>query len=121
MRGRCPTCKRRRDQESDARRPSAAKRGYDTKWADFARRWLARFPWCGQRVDGVQYAEHSSCTALGRRELAACVDHIRALRAGGRHYDGANLQSLCGNCNRRKNIKSEGGFGRAPRKGDDSW
>lgn len=117
MRGRCPSCKQRRDRESDARRPSASARGYDTRWHGFARAWLARYPICGQRADGAIYTEASSCAALGRRTPAECVDHIQALRDGGRQYHVGNLQSLCSDCNRRKGIALEGGFGR-PRLGN---
>lgn len=113
VRGRCPTCKLRRDRANDQARPSASARGYDAKWASFSKQWLERYPWCGQRIDGARYAADSECTARGERNPAECVDHIEALAAGGRLYEGINLQSLCGACNRRKGIRLEGGFGRS--------
>lgn len=118
VRGRCPTCKQRRDREHDAARPGASARGYDAEWATLAREWLARYPWCGQRLDGRLYPDDSACTHRGERVAAECVDHIQALRAGGRRLDRRNLQSLCSDCNRRKGIRSEGGLGgraRSPR------
>lgn len=115
VRGRCPRCTKARQSEKDAARPSPAARGYDTQWSDFSQRWLSQFPWCGQRVDGQLHAQDSRCVQDGRRVYAEVTDHIVALRHGGRRFDRANLQSLCGACNRRKGIASEGGFGRAPK------
>jgi len=112
-RGPCAFCKRRRDKESDAARPSAKERGYDGEWTQFSNAWLSRFPWCGQRADGALHPEHSECVRLGHRRYADCTDHIVALKDGGRRFDRGNLQSLCGDCNRRKGIELEGGFGRA--------
>jgi len=106
--GRCPTCATARERA----RGSAHARGYTSAWADYSRRWLARFPLCGMRRDGQLHAEHSQCVQRGLETPATCTDHIQALRAGGARFDGANHQSLCGDCNRRKNIQFEGGFGR---------
>jgi 5-methylcytosine-specific restriction enzyme A len=106
--GRCPA----HAQAYDHRRGTAAERGYDGAWAAFSRTWRQRFPWCGMRADGQLYAEHSHCVQQGRRTPAACVDHIRAMQAGGPRFDPQNLQSLCADCNRRKNIALEGGFAR---------
>jgi len=83
-------------------RPSARARGYASAWDDYARAWLARFPWCGQRQDGQLHAEHSWCARRGRRERARVVDHIRSLAAGGALLDPANHQSLCYSCNTKK-------------------
>jgi len=108
VRGVCVMCRR----EKDRARPSAAARGYDTAWHAYSVRWLAAFPWCGQRFDGLLYSEHSRCAREGRRERATCTDHIVAMKAGGAKFDARNHQSLCGPCNSRKNIAHEGGFGR---------
>ena len=86
----------------DVRRGSAVDRGYDETWAKYAKRWLRKFPICGQRLDGVQYAEHSQCTARGTRVAATVVDHIVSLRNGGKRFDPNNHQSLCNACNVRK-------------------
>lgn len=83
-------------------RPSAAARGYRGGWAGYAREWLRRYPWCGQRQDGQLYAVDSRCVQLGRRTPAKVVDHIQSLAAGGPLLDPANHQSLCAACNTRK-------------------
>jgi 5-methylcytosine-specific restriction protein A len=106
--GPCQRCTQQRDQA----RGSAAARGYDEQWANYSRAWLARYPWCGQRVDGTIYPEHSRCAQQLTRTRAEVTDHIVAIKAGGSRLDPANHQSLCGACNRRKGIALEGGFGR---------
>lgn len=106
--GPCPTCARKRDQA----RGTAHARGYTAEWADYSRRWLARYPWCGQRADGLRHAEHSRCTRDLHQVRATVTDHIVAIKHGGARMDPRNHQSLCGPCNRRKAIELEGGFGR---------
>jgi 5-methylcytosine-specific restriction protein A len=86
----------------DERRGLAAARGYDEAWAKYARRWLRRFPICGQRLDGRIYTEHSACARTGQRVPATVVDHILSLRNGGAKFDPLNHQSLCNACNVRK-------------------
>ena len=83
-------------------RPSASQRGYSSTWTVYARDWLARFPWCGQRQDGHRYAEHSACTRLGRDTRATVVDHIQSIARGGDVFDPGNHKSLCTRCNTRK-------------------
>jgi 5-methylcytosine-specific restriction endonuclease McrA len=114
VRGKCEACSKRRAREQDAARPGATARGYDGKWATFARQWLERYPYCGQRIDGKIYTEDSECAQRGLRADAECVDHIQALKAGGKKFAGENLQSLCTRCNLRKGIAREGTFGRKP-------
>ena len=65
-------------------------------------RWLRQFPWCGQRMDGRLYAEHSRCVQAGLRVRAECTDHIVPLREGGARLDPRNHQSLCLACNTAK-------------------
>jgi 5-methylcytosine-specific restriction protein A len=116
----CPSCRRvvpagpcrRCSKKKDDDRGTAASRGYDAEWSKYSRAWLDRYPWCGQRADGQRHAEHSRCVQRGLATKAAVTDHIVALRAGGSRMDPRNHQSLCGPCNRRKGIASEGGFGR---------
>jgi 5-methylcytosine-specific restriction endonuclease McrA len=96
--GRCKTCAKRRAQA----RPSAAARGYDALWAAYAREWLTRFPWCGQRLDGRLHSDDSRCVQRGERVLARVVDHILSLRDGGARLDPRNHQSLCASCNSQK-------------------
>lgn len=81
-------------------RGTARQRGYDTTWARYSRRRLHQFPFC---------------VRCGR--LAEVTDHIVPIRlAPERRLDPTNHQSLCADCNRRKNIEEEGGFGREPRR-----
>lgn len=86
----------------DHPRPSARARGYTSAWSAYARAWLVRFPWCGQRQDGHRYAQHSACVRRGLTVQAHVVDHIRSIVAGGAVFDPANHQSLCRACNTRK-------------------
>lgn len=98
----CPTCQGTQRTLSDGHRGSARERGYDHKWDVYSKRWLARFPWCGQRMDGRFHAEHSRCVQTGQRTLAQVTDHIIDLAKGGAHRDEANSQSLCRRCNTAK-------------------
>ena len=91
----CSTCKREREQ----RRGTAHQRGYDKRWARYARDFRARFPFCGQRVDGRFYSEHSLCTREGVKRLGDVVDHITPIRDGGPVFDPSNHQTLCARCN----------------------
>jgi 5-methylcytosine-specific restriction protein A len=99
--GRCLACTRRRDEV----RGSAASRGYDEAWARTSRAWLARRPWCGQRLDGRLHTEHSRCAQRGERVAATCTDHIVAIRDGGSRLDPMNHQSLCTSCNTAKDAR----------------
>ena len=94
-------CTRHRG-EYDALRGSATARGYDVTWSRASSSWLTRFPWCGQRIDGLFHGEHSQCAARGDRVRARVTDHIVPLREGGARLDPRNLQSLCVACNTRK-------------------
>jgi len=88
-----------RQRTNDAKRGSAASRGYDSKWARESKAFLAALgnPLC----------------ACGCGRPADMVDHIRAPKGDMRlFWDRSNWQPYNGVCNRRKNIKSEGGFGR---------
>jgi len=101
----CPRCGRRVLGGGRCRlhqRPSAQARGYTHAWADYARAWLVRFPWCGQRHDGQLHAEHSGCARRGQQVRARVVDHIRSIVDGGALLDPSNHQSLCYGCNNRK-------------------
>lgn len=78
-------------QRADSSRPSAAKRGYDTKWRAFRREYLLRHPAC----------TGPACMALPfyLRPPATDVDHIDGLGPLGPHgFDEANLQALCHSC-----------------------
>lgn len=97
-RGRCAACAR----TADRQRGTAQARGYDSRWATYARQWRQRYTLCGMRADGQLYAEHSRCVQQGRVQTAECVDHIVPLSRGGAQYDPHNLQSLCVACNTAK-------------------
>jgi 5-methylcytosine-specific restriction protein A len=45
-RGRCGDCDRKYQQRRDAKRGTAAERGYDSKWAKASRAFLAKHPTC---------------------------------------------------------------------------
>jgi 5-methylcytosine-specific restriction endonuclease McrA len=94
----CPRCTRARLEAY----PTSPRRGYSKAWHRTAQTFRARFPFCGQRMDGAFYAEHSHCWRNGRRILAQCVDHIRPISAGGEVLEWSNLQSLCFRCNSLK-------------------
>ena len=100
FRGSCPVCAQQRDRS----RGTARQRGYDPAWDAYSRRWLAQYPWCGQRAGGGFSAEHSRCASLGERVRATVTDHIVALADGGAHMDPRNSQSLCTSCNTRKAV-----------------
>lgn len=108
----CPRCARAARKRSDARRGTAAVRGYGSAWARWRRRWLDRHPLCGDRLDG-RSAEHSRCWAEGRLVPAAEVDHIRPVSGPDdpRFYDPAAVQSLCRACHSRKTATVDGAFG----------
>lgn len=72
---------------------------YGPGWTVYAKQWLVRFPWCGQRMDGQLHAEHSACVRRGARVQARVVDHIRSVASGGAVLDPRNHQSLCRSCN----------------------
>lgn len=60
--GQCRACSSRRDRESG--RPSARKRGYDTRWDQASRAYLGKHPYCAM------------CSAEGKQVLATVLDHI---------------------------------------------
>ena len=72
-------------------RPSAAKRGYGSKWQRLSKAYLRRHPLCVR------------CKAQGRFTTATVVDHIIPYR-GNPHlmWDESNWQALCKPCHDRK-------------------
>ena len=71
-------------------RPTSAVRGYDARWARYARRYLRQHPLC------------AVCQADGYTEAAVLVDHIRPLALGGSMWEPDNHQGLCVPCHARK-------------------
>jgi 5-methylcytosine-specific restriction protein A len=88
---------------TEQRRPSAHKRGYTRKWAEYSKARLRRHPLCV----GYPLGYH------GERVVEATVtDHIESAGvAPHRFWDEKNHQSLCDRCNKVKAIEEEGGFG----------
>jgi 5-methylcytosine-specific restriction enzyme A len=88
---RCPSCQRAwqrpRQRRQDARRPTAAQRGYDATY---------------QRLRAIVLADDPPCYRCGAP--ASTVDHILPLSLGGTNTLD-NLRPACGRCN----------FGRAVR------
>lgn len=81
-------------------RPSAAKRGYGSKWQRASKTYLRKHPLCVK------------CLAKGRFVTATVVDHIVPHR--GDHYlmwSDTNWQALCMNLNERVGV-NEGVFER---------
>lgn len=95
---------RARKAERDARRPSSSARGYTSKWANESKAWLAQpgREWC----------------ACGCLRPADMVDHIVAPKGDkALFWRRSNWRPFNSLCNRRKNIREEGGFGRKPAPG----
>lgn len=90
-----------RKRRYDDRRGSAARRGYDARWARFAKAYRERNPLC------------RPCQARGRLEPTFAVDHIVPLRQGGAKFDEDNLQPLCETChNSHKQSEDRLGYSR---------
>ena len=72
-------------------RPSAAKRGYGSKWQRLSKAYLRKHPLCVR------------CKAQGRFTATTVVDHIIPHR-GDPHlmWDESNWQALCKSCHDRK-------------------
>ncbi|MFC5421040.1 endonuclease [Bosea eneae] len=92
-------CQRAKAKAHDAKRGSAASRGYTGNWRKESKAFLA--------LPG-----HERC-ACGCGRVANMVDHIRAPKGDqALFWDRSNWQPFNVDCNRRKAIRSEGGFGR---------
>ena len=91
---RCESHKRKRNKIGEASRPSAAKRGYGSRWREARRAWLAKHPLC------------VLCGESGRTVAASVVDHVVPHR-GDRQlfWDSSNWQSLCEKCHNRKTAR----------------
>ena len=77
---------------------------------------LHRYPLCGMRApEAYDDGWRGECHELGRIRKANVADHIRAHKGDlALFWDPRNRQSMCDDCNRIKNIRYEGGFGRRP-------
>ena len=74
----------------DAKRGTAAERGYDARWSKVRLLHLSNEPLC------------RLCAAQGRVTAADLVDHILPIADGGAVLDEDNLQSLCRRCHDAK-------------------
>lgn len=82
---------RERKARHDARRPTAARRGYNHEWRKARRDFLATRPYCLR------------CGAI-----AATVDHIKPHRGDDRlFWDRTNWQPLCTPCHSRHKQREE--------------
>lgn len=78
---------RDRNARHDARRPSAAKRGYNGEWRKARTEYLAAHPHCRE------------CSKHGVTRLASVVDHVVPHRGDKRlFWHRANWQPLCEPC-----------------------
>lgn len=97
----CPIhTKAAKAREYDRHRGTAASRGYDRRWSEAARDYLAEHPLC------------VGCESEGRTELATLVDHvIPASVAPGRFWDRGNWQGLCkGHHNAKTALEARGEY-----------
>lgn len=95
--GRCPECKRTHQRERDAKRGSAAERGYDADWRAVRSLVLAR--------------DRHTCRYCHR--TAKTVDHVVPLAEGGARLDPNNLVACCLRCNSKRGgaTRRPGGVG----------
>lgn len=92
----------KRPSPSEASRPTAAQRGYGSRWQAFRISYLADHPLC------------QLCSEADRGPVeATCIDHIDGKGPNGeRGYDVTNLMPMCHSCHAKKTIERDGGFGR---------
>lgn len=87
---------REREREYDARRGSAASRGYDADWRLARAGFLAEHPLCEE------------CRKRGKLTAATVVDHIKPHRGDkALFWNSRNWQSLCATCHGRKTARGE--------------
>ena len=85
--------------ELDRTRPSAARRGYGTRWRKARQAYLARHRWCVM------------CKAAGRMEPATVVDHVVPHRGDQQlFWDEGNWAPACKPCHDAKTAR-EGRWG----------
>ena len=101
----CPTHQaqhnRAAQQAMDAKRGSAAARGYGRRWQKVRLTYLRKHVFCVY------------CDAEARLTVATVVDHIRPHKGNqALFWDRSNWQALCKRCHDRKTA-TEGAFGHA--------
>lgn len=86
-------------------RPSANKRGYNSRWRKVRALYLAEHPLCVE------------CEKQGALTAATVVDHIIPHKGdSGLFWDKDNWQALCKQCHDRKTVLEDGGFGNTVKK-----
>jgi 5-methylcytosine-specific restriction protein A len=91
----------------DARRESAARRGYGRRWREASKAFLAEHPLCAE------------CARRGATALASVVDHIQPHRGDqDLFWDRSNWQPLCKPCHDRKTARESGWAGRGGPRGE---
>lgn len=81
-------------------RPTAAERGYNSRWQKARQIFLAEHPLCVE------------CEKQGRYVEATVVDHITPHKGDQiLFWDESNWQPLCKQCHDRKTVLKDGGFG----------
>lgn len=99
--GRCDSHKTADRKQHDARRGSAAQRGYGFKWQRAREGFLQHHPLCVR------------CEKLGLVEAATVVDHIVPHKGDMTlFWQRTNWQALCKPCHDVKTATEDGGFGR---------
>jgi 5-methylcytosine-specific restriction protein A len=93
QRGRCEEHAKEYRRQYEQGRPSAAARGYDSKWRVVRAAYLKAHPICSEEGCGAQ---------------AEDVDHIVALKDGGTHA-WANLRAYCHSHHSQKTNRVDGG------------
>lgn len=97
---RCDLHQRAEQRTAEARRGTAAERGYTSAWRKAAQRFLAEHPLC------------ATCKAVAIVEAAEVVDHVIPHRGDlALFWDEANWQSLSKRCHSRKTAAEDGAFG----------
>lgn len=101
--GRCPAHKYVERKEHDARRGTAAQRGYGSRWQKASKAWLRVHPLC-------------ACPECdeGRKHVTAAVlvDHRIPHRGDMKlFWDSNNWQSMAKACHDAKTAREDGGFG----------
>lgn len=89
----CERHKRQDYRVDNARRGTAAQRGYDGRWQRVREMYLRQHPLC------------EVCEAEGRVTPATMVHHKQPIKAGGRALDIENLMAVCVMCHNKIHSK----------------
>lgn len=101
--GDCPAHAVRRRRDREAKRGTAAQRGYGYKWQKASKAFLQAHPLCRE------------CQKHDRVTAATVVDHIIPHRGDMRlFWDRKNWQPLCKPDHDEKTAREDGAFGREP-------